>query len=127
MRVDHIAIYVRDLERARVFFTKYFGAVSNKIYRNQTTQFSSYFLSFDNGCRIEIMSRPEVHDAPFDCYRAGLTHLAFSTGSKEAVDSLTRILTTDGYQLMSGPRTTGDGYYESCLKVIENLIIEITE
>ena len=47
-------------------------------------------------------------------------------GSREAVDELTCRLGSDGYEVLSGPRTTGDGYYESCILGPENNLIEIT-
>ncbi|MGZ7144627.1 VOC family protein, partial [Streptococcus pyogenes] len=56
----------------------------------------------------------------------GFIHLAFSLGSKEKVDLLTERMKADGYELLSGPRTTGDGYYESCLLAFEGNMIELT-
>lgn len=53
-------------------------------------------------------------------------HLAFSVGSKAKVDELTEWLEADGYKVISAPRTTGDGYYESCVKGFEDNLIEIT-
>lgn len=126
MKIEHIALYVHDLEAARDFFCRYFGAVSNEGYHNKTTDFRSYFLSFSDGARLEIMTRPNMEDLPKSAVRTGFVHLAFSTGSKEAVDELTARLRFDGYRVLSGPRTTGDGYYESCLEGFEGNIIEIT-
>ncbi len=126
MRIDHAALYVRDLEAAREFFARYFGAQAGERYRNERTGFSSYFLSFDGGARLEIMSRPRIADAASAPYAAGYAHLALSAGSREAVDSLTARLARDGYAVLSGPRTTGDGYYESCVEGIEGNLIEIT-
>ena len=126
MKIEHIALYVNDLETAREFFCRYFGAVSNEGYHNKTTDFRSYFLTFSDGARLEIMTRPNMDDLPKSPSRTGFVHLAFSTGSKEAVDNLTARLRSDGYRVLSGPRTTGDGYYESCVECIEGNIIEIT-
>lgn len=126
MRIEHIALYVNDLEGAKNFFCTYFGAVSNQGYHNKTTDFRSYFLSFADGARLEIMTRPNMDDFPKTPNRIGFVHLAFSVGSKDAVDSLTVRLRDDGYNLLSGPRTTGDGYYESCVEGFEGNIIEIT-
>ena len=126
MKIEHIALYVNDLEEARTFFMKYLGAKSNEGYHNPKTNFRSYFLSFDDGARLEIMNKPEMSDLPKDLARTGYAHLAFSVGSKERVDSLTAELKSNGYEVLSGPRTTGDGYYESCIVVIENNQIEIT-
>ncbi len=126
MRIEHIAMYVNDLKKTRDFFVKYFNAVSNTQYHNKTTGFRSYFLSFDNGARLEIMNKPQIKNTKKDLNQTGYIHIAFSVGSKEAVDKLTEQLKNDGYQIISGPRTTGDEYYESCIVGIENNLIEIT-
>lgn len=126
MRIEHIAMYVNNLEKTRDFFVKYFHATSNEGYHNKTTDFRSYFLSFDDGARLEIMKKPLMLDNEKVLNRTGYIHIAFSLGSKEAVDKLTEILKKDGYQVISGPRTTGDGYYESCIIGIEGNQIEIT-
>lgn len=126
MRIEHIAMYVNDLDAARDFFVKYFGANSNDGYHNKTTDFRSYFLTFDDGARLELMTRPNMVDDDKALQRTGYIHIAFSVGSKEKVDELTARLKQDGYQVISGPRTTGDGYYESCVVGIEGNQIEIT-
>lgn len=126
MRIEHIAIYVNDLEKTKKFFEKYFNAVSGKCYHNRDTDFRSYFLSFSDGARLEIMSRPNMSDNEKNLTRTGFSHIAFSVGSKEKVDKLTKLLRTDGFEVISGPRTTGDGYYESCIVDIEKNQIEIT-
>ena len=126
MKIEHVALYVNDLESARSFFMKYLGAKSNDGYHNPKTNFRSYFLSFDDGARLEIMNKPEMPDFPNEFSRTGYAHVAFSVGSKEKVDTLTEMLKTDGYEVVSGPRTTGDGYYESCIVAIEGNQIEIT-
>ncbi len=127
MRIEHIAMYVNDLENARKFFETYFHATSNEGYHNPKTDFRSYFLSFDDGARLEIMTRPHMSDGEKQLARTGYIHIAFRLGSKEAVDTLTAQLKRDGYQVVSGPRTTGDGYYESCIIGIEGNQIEITQ
>ena len=126
MKIEHAAMYVNDLERAREFFTTYFGAVSNEGYHNKSTGFRSYFLSFDGGARLELMNRPGMEDPQKPLARTGLTHIAFSVGSRERVDELTARLKRDGFEVLSGPRTTGDGYYESCIVAIEGNQIELT-
>lgn len=126
MRLEHVALYVNDLEKAKDFFVCYFGAQPGARYHNAKTDFRSYFLSFDGGARLEIMTRPAL-SAPAAELSRGYAHIAFSVGSKAAVDTLTRRLQTDGYAIISGPRTTGDGYYESCVSGPENNLIEITE
>ncbi|SHN48687.1 lactoylglutathione lyase [Butyrivibrio hungatei DSM 14810] len=126
MRIEHIAMYVKDLEKARDFFVSFLGGRSNDGYHNVKTGFRSYFISFDDGARLEIMNKPELADPEKELNRTGLIHIAFSVGSKERVDELTKTLESAGYQVVSGPRTTGDGYYESCVVVIEGNQIEIT-
>ncbi len=126
MFIDHVAIYVNDLEAAKDFFIKYFSAVSGEIYRNEKTGFSSYFLGFENGAKLEIMNRPEIEKTEKPIYKSGYTHLAFSLGSKSAVDELTKKLENDGFEIISGPRITGDGFYESAFIGIEGNIIELT-
>lgn len=127
MTIEHAAIYVNDLENARDFFVKYFGAECGSMYHNKTTGFMSYFLSFDSGARLEIMTRPMLENLPKSMLRTGLAHIAFGVGSRERVDELTNVLADDGYKVLSGPRITGDGYYESVIVGIEDNIIELTE
>ena len=126
MKIEHIALYVSDLEGARNFFLKYFDAKSNDGYHNPRTDFRSYFLSFEDGSRLEIMTKPDLTDPGDFLNRFGYAHSAFSVGSKEKVDTLTSLLASDGYPVYSGPRTTGDGYYESCILGFEGNLIEIT-
>lgn len=123
MRIDHAALYVLDLERAREFFEVYFGGVAGDRYHNPRTGLQTYFLSFDGGARLELMTRPDL-DA--GASTAGWDHVAFSVGSYDAVDLLTARLAQDGYTVASGPRTTGDGYYESVVLDAEGNRIEIT-
>ena len=126
MRIGHVAMYVNDLEKARTFFVNYLGGKSNDGYHNKKNDFRSYFITFDDGARLEIMNKPQLMDSAKDLNRTGFIHVAFSLGSKEAVDSLTEKLKADGFEVVSGPRTTGDGYYESCIVGIEDNQIELT-
>lgn len=126
MKIEHIAMYVNDLEAAREFFVKYFGAEPNDGYHNPKTEFRSYFLSFEDGARLELMNKPQMEDHEKALAQTGYIHIAFSVGSKEKVDALTQRLKESGYEVISGPRTTGDGYYESCMVGIEGNQIEIT-
>ena len=126
MKIEHIALYVNKLEEVRDFFIKYFKGQSNELYHNQKTGFCSYFINFDNGSRLEIMNKPNITDNKKDLNSTGYAHIAFSVGSKEQVDELTSKLKNDGYEVINEPRTTGDGYYESCIVAIEGNQIEIT-
>lgn len=132
MKIDHIAIYVENLEATKEFFIKYFNATANNLYHNPKTlyhnpktELSTYFLSFEDNTRLEIMSRPNMIKTEFNLYRQGFIHLSFSLGNKEKVNELTARLKNDGYKILSGPRTTGDGYYESYVLGPENNILEL--
>ena len=126
MRIEHIAMYVDDLEAARDFFVTFLGGRSNDGYHNKNTGFRSYFISFDDGVRLEIMNKPEMTDIEKPLNRTGYIHIAFSVGRRERVNKLTEELRSAGYEVVSGPRTTGDGYYESCVVAFEGNQIEIT-
>lgn len=127
MKIEHIAMYVNDLEAARSFFVSYLGGRSNDGYHNRNTGFRSYFISFDDGARLEIMNKPEMEDIEKPLNRTGYVHIAFSVGSRARVDELTDELRSSEYEVVSRPRTTGDGYYESCVVTVEGNQIEITE
>ncbi len=126
MKIDHAALYVEDLENARRFFTEMLGGTSNELYHNKKTGFQSYFITFDDGARLEIMTRPGLLREDFQVPHTGYAHLAFNAGSREEVDRLSRELEANGYPIMNGPRTTGDGYYESVIASVEGHPIEIT-
>ncbi|ADB36898.1 VOC family protein [Spirosoma linguale] len=128
MKIDHIALWVRDLELMKAFYERYFGGKATEQYHNPTNQFSSYFLSFADGCRLELMHRPGIVDAPngYEQPALGLIHLAVSVGDKSAVDQLTDQLQRDGYAVVGQPRTTGDGYYESVVLDPEGNLLELT-
>lgn len=128
MKIEHLAIWVRDLEKARDFYVKYFDIECGEKYSNQKKKFTSYFLSFRGATtRLEIMHRPDISKAVSEHSSSfGLTHFAISVGSKEKVDSLTEQLRSDGYQIVGEPRTTGDGYYESVILDCEGNQVEIT-
>lgn len=126
--IDHIGIYVENLETVKTFFETYFQATGHPMYHNQRTGFRSYFLTFgDSFTRLEIMNRAETEAAePKADYAAGYHHLSISVGSKEQVDALAKQLQADGYAVVDGPRTTGDGYYECSAIGPEGLRLEIT-
>lgn len=126
MKIEHVAMYVNDLENARDFFVKFFNGKSNDGYHNPNTDFRSYFISFDDGSRLELMNKPEMADQEKALNRTGYSHIAFSVKSDEELESLTERMKADGYEVLSGPRTTGDGYYESCILGLEGNQIEIT-
>jgi lactoylglutathione lyase len=127
MKIEHIAIWARDLEELKNFYEKYFDGKPGARYGNDAKQFTSYFIHFEKGARLEIMHMPSVSDTGNIEGRlsAGLAHIAFSAGSEEAVRRLTERLRHDGFNVIDGPRKTGDGYFESVVMDPENNRIEI--
>jgi lactoylglutathione lyase len=128
VRIEHVAVWTRDLERLRGFYERYFGAKAGARYENAGTGFSSYFLELDSGARLELMqmaSIPASRDDPLAQF-TGLIHVAVSVGSTEAVDDLTERLRTDGHRVVGEPRRTGDGYYESVVLDPDGNRIELT-
>lgn len=127
MRIEHLAIWVRDLEGCKQFYETYFHARAGEKYTNLTKNFSSYFLSFDSGARLELMHKPDIAAMPQDALsRRGIIHFAISVGSEEEVNALTARLQRDGHAVVGQPRRTGDGYYESIVLDPEGNQIEIT-
>ncbi len=126
MRIEHIALYVRELASMRDFYATFFGGVPNDGYHNPTTGLCTYFLTFEDGARLELMTRPELGERAAAAYPAGWAHLAFQLTDRAAVDALTERLHAAGCPVVSGPRVTGDGYYESCVRDPEGNLVEIT-
>ncbi len=128
MKIAHIALWVTNLEKMRQFYETYLGGISNKKYENRIQNFTSYFLTFTGDCRLELMHNQNIKgNAVAYNEKIGYTHLAFSVGSRENVDTLTNRLRSDGYTIIAEPRHTGDGYYESIVADPEGNRLEITE
>ena len=128
MKIEHIAIWAKDIDELRTFYETYFHVKSNDKYINSAKNFSSYFLSFESGAKLEIMQMDSVrapNTEPIKNY-FGFAHFAISLGSKAHVDQLTARLKEDGCQVLDGPRTTGDGCYESAVLDSEGNKVEIT-
>ena len=126
MKIEHIALYTTDIEKLKTFYERYFHAKSGEKYINAKKQFQSYFLSFSEGSRIEIMQKSGVPERAQEEESMGLTHFAIAVGDKEKVDTLTEQLRANGYKIAGEPRTTGDGYYESVVLDPDGNRIEIT-
>ncbi len=124
MYIDHIALWTNDLERLKEFYSIFFNCSVSERYDNPKNQFSSYFLSFQDGARIEIMKRPDITEGS-DKEKIGLAHFAIVVGTKDQVDSLTKKFEQAGIIIESSPRTTGDGYYESVILDPDNNKIEL--
>lgn len=129
MKIEHIAFWVNDLEKMKNFYQTYFGGKPNEKYHNPKKNFTSYFITFEGGARLELMNKPGIDQNAneFSNQKIGITHLAFSVGSVEKVNELTEKLRSDGLEIVGEPRTTGDGYFESVILDPEKNIIEITE
>ncbi|HDR4604504.1 VOC family protein [Bacillus cereus] len=125
MKIEHVAIWVNNLEGMRDFYKQYFNGEENSLYHNPKKQFESYFITFEGGARLELMKQVGIDDNT-QTQTIGYAHIAFSVGSKEKVNELTNTLREAGYPVLNGPRTTGDGYYESVVSDPEGNQIEIT-
>lgn len=115
MKIEHVAIWTEKLELLKDFYVTYFGAKANTKYHNPHKNFQSYFLTFDSGSRLELMYRPDIPkntNDTIDKQHIGIIHLAFGVESMSEVDNKATELKSDGYKIISGPRKTGDGYYE---------------
>jgi lactoylglutathione lyase len=117
-KIDHVAAWVSDLERARAFYERWFKAAAGPKYSSTKRDFQSYFLSLDTGTRLELMASPAEAARP--------AHLAVSVGSREAVDHLIQSMEAAGVRIVSHPRLTGDGYYEAVIADSEGNLVEVT-
>ena len=124
MHIEHGAIWTKDLEKMKTFYETYFQVSSTERYHNKKTGFMSYFLSFDSGSRLELTSKQHLSNRVADSL--GYTHLAISVGGKEDVDRFVEQFLADGFPLLNGPRTTGDGCYEAVIQDPEGNLIELT-
>ena len=128
MKIEHLAIWVRDLEIMKEFYQEYFNMHCGKKYENKMKKFSSYFLSFNEGARLELMHSPVIPEYPGnDGITRGFAHMAISVGSKKEVDRITELIRAAGFAVTGEPRTTGDGYYESVILDPEGNLVELSE
>jgi lactoylglutathione lyase len=125
--IHHLAIWTKDLENMRKFYLTYFQCKSNQKYNNAKNSFESYFLEFDGGAKLELMTMPSIPDNLNDARRQniGLMHFSVSVGTREKVIALTQRLRADGYEIVSEPRETGDGFFESCILDPEGNRVEL--
>ncbi len=124
MKIDHLAIWANDMKKLREFYLKYFICKSNSKYENIAKQFSSYFLTFQGGTRIELMHRPDVN-TKIEQETIGYAHISINIGTRAKVDSMTKKMEDEGVVIVGKPRTTGDGYYESVVLDPEKNKIEL--
>lgn len=129
MKLDHIAIWTKQLEKMRLFYEKYFDGKAGQKYINPRKNFESYFIEFESGTRLELMEKLEVNSKLHEdmANYLGITHFAMSTGDRKIVEQLTEQLRADGYKIIGEPRITGDGFYESVVLDPDGNKVEITE
>lgn len=125
MKIEHIAIWTMDIETLRDFYCNFFGCRASKKYENQTKGFSSYFLSFADGARLEVMQKADIINRA-DYPSLGFAHFALDVGSKTKVIEFTNQLQKASVRVISEPRKTGDGYFESIVLDPDGNVIEIT-
>lgn len=128
MTLEHVALWTYQLENLKNFYVRYFGGSHEGKYINQSNGFSSYFLKFDGGARLELMQMPNIPGSRNDVYKqfTGLVHIAFALNSQQKVTLLTERLQRDGYEVIESLRVTGDGYYESVVLDPDNNRVELT-
>jgi lactoylglutathione lyase len=128
MKIEHLGIWVQDLELMRSFYLKYFDTSSGEKYINPKTNFHSYFILFgESKTRLELMTRPDIMtDNNKRGFNMGIAHFAISVGSRDKVNELTERFRSDHFTIFSEPRTTGDGYYESVILDPEANYLEIS-
>ncbi|ATH95133.1 hypothetical protein ACH95_20675 [Bacillus glycinifermentans] len=124
MKIEHIAIWTKNLEEMKDFYTRVFNGTANEKYVNPKKQFESYFIQFESGARLELMRRPDVAEGSGE--NEGYAHMAVSLGSREKVDEMTRRLKEEGIRIAGEPRVTGDGYYESVIQDPDGNLVELT-
>lgn len=124
MHIEHVAIWVKDLEKMRAFYVDYFNVSSSELYYNPKKQFQSYFLTFESGSRLELMTKKFLAGRAVDIF--GYAHLAIAVGGKADVDAFVEKMVSKQYPLLNGPRMTGDGYYEAVVQDPEGNLIELT-
>lgn len=129
MTLEHVAIWTDNIDLLKDYYVKYFHGVPNAKYTNETKGFQSYFLSFASGARLEIMCMPGIPENKNDTVinqHKGIIHLAFGVDTVHEVDEKAKQLAGDGYKILSGPRQTGDGYYEFETLDPDNNRLEVT-
>jgi lactoylglutathione lyase len=124
VRIEHVALWVRDIDAVAAFYARFFGARAGELYRNPNKGFASRFVEFPSGARLEIMTRTDVATrAPSE--QLGFAHVAIAIGDERDVDALAARFAADGIAVLDGPRRTGDGYYECVVQDPEGNRVEV--
>ncbi|MGI9547016.1 MAG: VOC family protein [Flavobacteriaceae bacterium] len=129
MKLEHVAIWTEELERLKEYYVKYFDGKPNTKYKNAKKNFESYFLEFGSGARLELMKMPQIPENLNDTVQKqhlGIVHIAFGVANTQLVDKKADQLRADGFEILSGPRKTGDGYYEFETLDPDNNRLEVT-
>lgn len=124
MIIEHIAIWTKNIEIMKNFYCDFFKGKANNMYENNKKGFKSYFITFTNGCRLELMESTNIKEEGNNL-TFGIAHIAFKIGSEKEVDKLTNFFKNKGFTIVGNPRTTGDGYYESIILDPEGNTIDL--
>ena len=124
MRIEHVGLWVRDIDSVAAFYARYFEARAGELYRNPNKGFASRFLEFPSGARLEIMTRTDIATRA-SAEQLGLAHVAIAVGDEREVDALAARFAADGIAVLDGPRRTGDGYYECVVQDSEGNRVEV--
>lgn len=124
MKIEHIAIWVNNIDEMIDFYTHFFNGIAGNRYHNVLKGFESCFVSFEKGPRIELMKQKDVVSDQMPVH-TGYAHISFQLGSRSEVDTFIRNLLKNNVPVVDGPRVTGDGYYEAVILDPEKNRIEI--
>lgn len=124
MRISIVGMFVKDLEKAKDFFVSYFGAQVHAVYNEEQNGFYSYILKFDEGPKLELMTKPEIVDEKKDPNRTGFVHICLKVDSRETLDEITERFKADGYQILYEPATVGGK--ETRAITFEDNILEVS-
>ena len=129
--LEHVAIWTRDLEGMKEFYCAYFDGKAGAKYRSKSAahpNFESYFLTFGDGSRLELMQMPTIPESAYAPGQEalGLTHIAVAAGGTDEVDALATRAHAEGRPVLLEPHRTGDGYYEACILDPDGNRVEVT-
>lgn len=124
MKIEHIAIWTKDIEKMKKFYCEFFKGESNAIYINEKKGFKSYFIKFSDGCRLELMNSININETTSNL-TFGIAHIAFVVGDRNKVNEMTELFRSNNIEIVGEPRVTGDGYYESVILDPEGNTIEL--
>lgn len=106
MRISNVGMMVKDLEGAKDFFARYFGAEVHATYE-EDDGYKSYIMKFDEGPKIELMTKPAIVDDKKDRNRTGFIHICIKVDSREKLDEVIAGFKADGYEILYEPATVG--------------------